>query len=109
MLNPSRVNESRGNFSPNYEVIALSRIDRKVPILRPDPCCSKRTVKIHVLCPPSHHADATHKDQRHCFEDIREVFHEEEDQVLTCHCTFGRPQSGLHRHVRSKPVQKGVL
>ncbi len=42
MQNPSREHGSQGNFSPNHEVVALSRIDRYVPFLQPVPCGSKR-------------------------------------------------------------------
>ncbi len=49
-----------------------------MPFLQPAPCGSKRTVKVHVLCPPSHHFDIIRKEQRQCFEDIWDVVHEKE-------------------------------
>ncbi len=77
--------QSRLNFPPNCEIVALSKIDRQVPFLRPVPCDSKRSVKVHVLCPSSYQFDIIREEQRQCFEDIREVVPEKEKQEWAYH------------------------
>ncbi len=49
------------NVLKHFLVVALSRVDLQVPCLRPVPRGSKKTVKAHVLFPPSYHFDIVHK------------------------------------------------
>ncbi len=49
-------------------------------MLRLAPCGSKRTVKVHVLCPPSSQFVIIRYEQRQCFEDIWAVVHEKKEK-----------------------------
>ncbi len=49
--------QSLRDFSPNFEVVTLRRINQWAPFLRPVPLGSKRIVKAYIFCPPSYHFD----------------------------------------------------
>ncbi len=68
------------SFSPNGEVVALSRIDWYVSFVRPVPFGKKRAVKVHVLCLQSYHFDVIRKEQHQWFKGTIVVVHEKEKQ-----------------------------